>query len=220
MNLDAFSVGCLSGIIQTIIGHPFDTFKTWKQNSQKLKIPKTNLNNLYKGMTYPLLQYPTVCSITFGVDNYIYSYTSNRLLSSSTAGLISCFFISPLEYFKIQYQQQINTKLTKKIIKESFKDINITIIREIPANIVYFSSYNYFREKNISIHVSGGLSGVFSWLLTYPSDTIKSRLQSGKADSFIAAWRQGNIWNGLSICLLRAYIVNSSGFTVFEYFIK
>ena len=67
---DPFLAGCISGIFQTIAGHPLDTLKTWKQNEGLLKIPSRNFLNLYKGISMPLLQLPIICSVTFGVDNY------------------------------------------------------------------------------------------------------------------------------------------------------
>ena len=61
---------------------------------------------------------------------------------------------------------------------KSYKNTHIVSAREIPAVFSYFSSYQYFREKNMSIFLSGSLAGTISWFITYPVDTIKTRLQN------------------------------------------
>ena len=44
--MDSLIAGFLSGISQTLIGHPFDTLKTWNQNSINLKKPPFTIKNL------------------------------------------------------------------------------------------------------------------------------------------------------------------------------
>ena len=215
---DPFLAGCISGVFQTVFGHPFDTLKTWKQNEGLLKIPSRNFFNLYKGISMPLLQLPIICSVTFGVDNYTYFYTKNRLLSSGFSGFVASFIVCPLDYLKIQQQQQLNLKLNKKTFVNSFKDIKITMVREIPAYTLYFTSYNFLKEKKFESFISGGVAGCFTWFFTYPQDTIKSRLQSGQAKTIKEAYKIGGLWKGINYCLLRAFIVNAIGFPIFEYF--
>jgi hypothetical protein len=61
------------------------------------------------------------------------------------------------------------------------------------------------------------MAGMLSWLLTYPIDVIKTRVQSNNHLSMIGAYKMGNIWSGLSFCLLRSFIVNGSGFAIYDY---
>ena len=49
--------------------------------------------------------------------------------------------------------------------------------------------------------ISGGLAGITSWTITYPIDTIKTRIQN---ISFSKAIKQYNLFKGLSVSLLRA----------------
>ena len=68
--MESIYAGFISGLFQTIIGHPLDTLKTWSQNSNSLKKPKLKIDNLYKGIKYPLIQNPIVISSIF-YSNYI-----------------------------------------------------------------------------------------------------------------------------------------------------
>lgn len=65
-------------------------------------------------------------------------------------------------------------------------------------------------ESQLGVFLSGGISGTLSWLVTYPIDTIKSRIQTNI--TFKDALNKGNIFNGLSICLVRTFLVNATGF--------
>jgi hypothetical protein len=44
--MDGYFGGFISGIAQTIIGHPIDTLKTWAQNSNIKRPPITIANTL------------------------------------------------------------------------------------------------------------------------------------------------------------------------------
>ena len=70
-------------------------------------------------------------------------------------------------------------------VRGVFRGLGITVMREIPAFGVYFSSYEAMtRTQDSSQPIStmrmmaaGGFAGIFSWLFTYPIDMLKSRLQ-------------------------------------------
>ena len=62
MDLNYFYAGSISGFIQTIIGHPFDTLKVLQQNHNS-KI--YNFKSLYRGISMPLIQTPIICGVSF-----------------------------------------------------------------------------------------------------------------------------------------------------------
>ena len=70
-------------------------------------------------------------------------------------------------------------------IRGIFRGLNITIVREIPAFGLYFSSYEAMTRRQdatkplstIHMMTAGGCAGICSWLFTYPIDFLKSRLQ-------------------------------------------
>ena len=79
--------GMVAGGVSTIIGHPLDTIKTWKQNSN-LNI-KFNVKNLLRGYRYPLIASITFNGYLFGVNNYINNkYHINNFLSGAITGFL------------------------------------------------------------------------------------------------------------------------------------
>ena len=206
--MDSFWAGLLSGIFQTIVGHPLDTLKVWKQNNSNIQ---PSFFNLYKGIKYPLIQNPLLCSSGFYTNDLLLKHTNNVYLSSGVAGFINSVILAPLDYYKIRKQEQLSTNLL-----HSYKNYSIVASREIPANFIYFTTYDSLRERKFSIELAGGIAGVSSWGLTYPFDTLKTRMQTHVHLSLISALKQGNLFQGFSYCITRAFIVNAIGFKVFE----
>lgn len=196
--MDKFDyLGFVNGTIQTIVGHPLDTLKTWKQSNEKINL---NIRNLYLGLSYPLLTNSILNHIQFNLinlksDNIHYNYLAT--------GIFSGLFLAPIEYFKIRKQNNLKIKFPNGFL--------ISIIREVPGVYIYFGIINNFKSytKIDSEILTGGTAGVMAWLLTYPLDTIKTKIQSDI--KFSTAIKQP-YFNGLSFCLYRAFIANSLGY--------
>ena len=216
MDLNYFYAGSISGFIQTIIGHPFDTLKVLQQNHNS-KI--YNFKSLYRGISMPLIQTPIICGVSFFLNDNLNNYFTNQYYSGFISGFLSSFIICPFEYYKINSQVQKNLYINFKSLKHSYSNINYVILRETPALGIYFGLYNYIINQNISPFYAGGIAGVSSWLFTYPIDTIKTRMQSGKTSTLYDSILLGNLFKGLNICLLRAFLVNSVGFYTYDYFL-
>ena len=214
--MDSIYAGFVSGIFQTIIGHPFDTLKTWNQNSILLKKPNINFINLYKGVSYPLLQNPLIIASTMSSNHIINQKTNNIYFSSLCSGFLTALIICPLDKYKIMKQQHIKYDFNIKNFKKSLKNINLCIMREVPATIIYFTSYNKLKDNNIPIFLSGSISGCLSWIFTYPIDTIKSRIQSESCLTIREAINKKKLFIGFTNCITRAFIVNGIGFYVYE----
>ena len=208
--LKGFSVGG----IQILFGHPFDTIKTNIQANKNINIYK-----LYKGVSYPFFTNSFINSFVFGSYSYIYKETNNHFISGFISGLFVGPIITPIDKLKIN--QQIGNILYKNKYRNLFTGIYITSLRESFGTGIYFSSYNYFKnlelvKGDINILIAGGNAGLLSWLLTYPLDVIKTRIQSEQEKHIISAFNKGNLFSGLKVCLLRSFLVNSIGFYVYE----
>jgi hypothetical protein len=197
MNSNFDYIAFINGTIQTIVGHPLDTLKTWRQSNIKGRFV---LKSLFRGVSYPLATNSIVNHIQFNLmeqkyDNWMINY-------GLTVGFTS-LFLTPIEYFKIRRQNNL---------KISFpKGLGITLLREIPGCITYFGIIRNFKSVTgiDSDFLTGGVAGTTSWLLCYPFDTIKTKIQSDVP--FKNAIR-GPYYNGLSYCLVRGFIANALGY--------
>jgi hypothetical protein len=201
-----FISGFASGTIQTIIGHPLDTLKVWKQNNVR-PCPR----NLFSGIKYPLITGTFVTGIQFASYNWLNKYTDSDMLCGGFSGIFTGLFFSPIDKYKIQSQLGITSAKF---------GVTSCLMREIPAGAIYFGSYSFMRDKQYTILSSGAIAGASSWFLTYPFDIIKTQVQSGEYSTKTVIQkmmrRETIITNGLGYCLLRAMIVNSIGFYVYE----
>ena len=177
----------------------------------------------------------------------------NQFLAGAAAGAIQCVICCPMELAKTRLQMQGTgeRKSTRKLYKNSLdclariynregvRGINrgmvTTLIRETPGFGVYFLTYDVLTraigcEPDAPFMIpkllfAGGMSGIASWLSTYPVDVIKSRLQadgvggvnqySGIADCVRQSVRKEGyvvFTRGLTSTLLRAFPVNATTF--------
>ena len=215
--MENFIAGTMSGIAQTISGHPFDTIKVWSQTNNKFKFSNLKFKNiitykkLYRGITGPLLTNALVIGTQF---HFYHNY------NSIVSGIFSALLITPIDYFKIQ--KQITGKYILKpklsLYRPLIKSFPITMSREIIAMGLYFNSYYYLKKKTNNTFFSGGIAGILCWLPTYPIDTVKTRMQQGY--NFKKSLKMGRLFYGIQIYLVRAFIVNSIGFYFAEKFMK
>jgi solute carrier family 25 carnitine/acylcarnitine transporter 20/29 len=204
-----FIAGFASGTIQTIVGHPLDTLKVWKQN----KIAPEP-RSVFSGIKYPLVTGTLVTGIQFASYNWMNKYTDSDVVCGAYSGLFTGICFAPIDKYKIQSQLRItNAKL----------GLSTCLMREVPAGAIYFGSYSFMKDKQYSVLSSGAIAGASSWFFTYPFDIIKTQVQSGELSFNNAVQkmmrRETIVSNGLGYCLLRAMLVNSIGFYVYESFV-
>ncbi|KAG2457696.1 MCATL protein, partial [Polypterus senegalus] len=184
----------------------------------------------------------------------------NQFLAGSAAGAIQCVVCCPMELAKTRMQLQgtgeykSKKRLYKNSLdclvriyqKEGVRGINrgmlTTLMRETPAFGIYFLTYDYLTrslgcDPDDSYMIpkllfAGGMSGIASWLSTYPADVIKSRLQAdgvGGVNQYKGimdcvqqslakeGWRV--FTRGLTSTLLRAFPVNAATFATVTLFL-
>jgi hypothetical protein len=112
-------------------------------------------------------------------------------------------------------------------VRNIFRGYWSTAVREVWGSIFYYGSYEAFvrsfaadgREEasTMNFMLAGGLSGITYHLLTYPIDTIKTNIQNGQSFKYAArAAVEYSKLKGYKIVLLRAALVNSCSFLVYE----
>lgn len=184
----------------------------------------------------------------------------NQFLAGASAGAIQCVICCPMELAKTRMQLQgTGEKKSKKKLyknsldclvriykKEGFRGINrgmvTTLMRETPGFGVYFLAYDLLTRSLgcepedpymiPKLLFAGGMSGIASWISTYPVDVIKSRLQADgvggvhQYSSIMDCVRQSlrkEGWRvfsrGLVSTLLRAFPVNAATFATVTLFL-
>ncbi|KAL5464105.1 hypothetical protein EMCRGX_G033071 [Ephydatia muelleri] len=119
-----------------------------------------------------------------------------------------------------------------------FKGLTATLWREVPSFGAYFATYDLacqtMLQEDQSIHdlspifvcLAGGLSGIAAWLVTYPVDLVKSRIQidgvdgppryRNMLDCFRKTYQESRtirvFFKGLNSTLIRAFPVNAVTF--------
>ena len=211
-----FISGALSGIIQSCVGHPFDTYKIRLQNNQK------NIFNInpFRGICYPMQSAIFNCVITFGLNSKVSSYGIDEIFS----GCISGAAISPIVYvsdnYKIHRQLSNNMKPPPQLIELWYKrGKTSTFLRESCAFAIYFKSFTIVDNYINNAFISGGIAGLCNWTATYPLDVIRNR-EIAQNINFKKALSLGNLWKGYGFCAFRAVKVNAVGFFVYDYCTK
>ena len=208
-----FISGVFSGFVQVLIGYPFDTAKVLQQNGKSpfLKNPV----HYYRGIQYPITSVMFLQGINFSVTKKIYKYTNNYYFSGIIGGTAVSPFVYFFDFLKIKRQMNIKKYDILSVINSRGKIA--CFMRESVGMCFYYGNYHVLKEKyNFSSILSGSVTGVISWFLTYPIDIIKTR-QLTYNISVKEAIKMGKLYDGLTICLVRAFIVNSSAFYSFEY---
>lgn len=167
---------------------------------------------------------------------------TGHFIAGVSAGLAQSPVSSPIELAKTRLQLQSASsgsgplqclyRIHKAdgLRKGVFRGLGTTLMREAPSYGVYFATYEQLTrtapgEGPIStarILLAGGLAGTASWVISYPVDVIKSRLQadsrySGPIDCFrrsIKTEGYSCMFRGLSSTIIRAFPTNAATFVV------
>lgn len=147
-------------------------------------------------------------------------------------------FITDTCFFRIQANNRYGSPWDCfiKTFKQSgapgvFKGLGVTGVRDFLGYGLYFATYEALTRSSLGSHpigtasmlMAGGLSGTVSWILTYPLDVVKTRLQvdPGKYSSFADCLKKSVqseglvcLTRGLTPTLIRAFPTNAVTFTV------
>lgn len=223
-------------------------------------VSKEGIPGLFKGMSSPL-----VGQMAFRATLFTSFARSKDFLSANGANSLSTqqFFIAgamtggmvafaegPIDFYKSQAQVQalrsdgmkapsmvdtVKHSIRMNGIRGPFQGLSATLLRNIPANSVYFGSFEYFKAcasqmydcKTSDLSVGalftmGGLAGCLYWGLLFPTDVIKSAMMSDSVDknsrqyktiisTTKALYQQGGVgrfYKGFLPCMLRATPAN------------
>ena len=229
--------GAISGMFGIIISHPVDSIKTHMQTNKNMSTFQFKPVNLYRGIASPLLGVGLEKSLVFGTYNYCHNKQNiNIPLSGAISGFIASLIVSPYERIKILRQNQTHFNFNQ-CTKPSFlfKGLSATFTREVPGFAIYFSTYEYLKNKFytsqnkeidiVSSFVFGGIAGSNAWLFIYPQDRIKTIIQSNNnskvniLDLIKTTYQNGGLkqfYSGFSLAIARAILLHSGTFCMME----
>lgn len=212
---------------------------------------KNSVRGFYKGVIPPLVGVTPIFAVSFwgydlGKRLVQFGETAATL---STAQMAAAGFISaipttlvtaPTERIKVVLQTNAEFKgsffkAARHIVgtggvKSLFNGSLATLARDGPGSALYFASYEVSKaflnkgsdEVNLAnVCLAGGLAGMSMWLVVFPIDTIKTRLQAASSStSMVQATKEiykqrGGIkgfFPGLGPALLRSFPANAATF--------
>ena len=108
--------------------------------------------------------------------------TSKEFFIGGTSGMIARSCVAPLDLYKIQRQNHfipnstLRAVLKKEGIRYLWKGNAINCMRVFPQNGINGFTYNFLKKRGFNHLVSGGVAGGLAMLITYPLETIRSRI--------------------------------------------
>ncbi len=121
--------GMTSGILGSLITHPLDVWKNYKQRNEcfsKSLVASSNKSSfLYSGYLGALGKNVTLYSMLFPLNDYYRSKFDNILISAPLTTITISFFIQPFDYYKVV--KMANNKATKP-----FRGLSLMLARSLP----------------------------------------------------------------------------------------
>lgn len=169
--------GSFAGFTICLVGHPFDTLKTYIQlsNTGSLNAIKSiyshgGISSFYKGIMSPLASMSLLNAVIFASyesSREILAHSFNRsthdysiiFSAGAISGVINSLICGPIELFKIKKQMQINNTIItsyfdifhdiKKISGNNglFKGVYLTAIRDSIGFAFQFLIFQYVHRK-------------------------------------------------------------------------
>ncbi|KAJ1654062.1 hypothetical protein IWQ61_005941 [Dispira simplex] len=238
-----FFSGAVSGGIIALLGCPFELVKVQKQLEQLLA--KQNRTAIpIPTPTNSLGPHSTRGSIPGVLTNI--SVSQQELVASSVARSLGSADMAPRLSSNKSPITTTSWQAAKDLyqlqgIRGLYRGLSSHAIRDSLGTAVYFGTYETAKRLLSTtesppgplVHfLSGGLCGVFSWIIIFPVDLVKSVIQKdalqpperSKYHGFVHCLRDiyrrqgpGALYRGISVTLLRAFPIHSLNFLVYEY---
>ena len=124
----------------------------------------------------------------------VHSDLNTRIISATVGSLATSLFVTPMDTIKVRQQIKnvTSTSVINDIIRNEgfaslWKGLAPTIIMSIPANVVYYVSYDYLRDyftNYFSLPTSSLVAGIIGRsnvvMLGAPFELLRTRLQAEK----------------------------------------
>jgi len=223
--------GFLQGLTRVIISYPFDYVRTNIQAQPNRSIHsyftqhKLSIKDAYRGSTLQLVSVPMDRSIQFFLfEKYLKKYSVVH--SSIISSVVSSLYSVPINFLVTRIINN-HTALTKDIFikfvreKQYYKGFGADLTKSFLGATLYTSAYGslrtYIPKEHHNYFTFGVISGIASWCIIYPFDTLRVIKQTSTQSypQIIQTTSFRNLYAGFSIILLRS--VPSAGCGMFVY---
>ncbi|CAF0978940.1 unnamed protein product [Didymodactylos carnosus] len=224
-------------------------------------------SGLYKGMGAPLIGVTpmfAICFFGYSIGKKLQTphgkngqYSFPQIFAAGMlSGVFTTIIMAPGERIKCLLQIQHNSSVkmyngpvdcAKKLYKEGgirsiYRGTAATLLRDVPATGVYFTSYEWLKKKltpegrpvgELSAWrtlVAGGTAGICNWIVAIPPDVLKSRYQTapqGRYTGISHVFKElmqtegiRSLYKGIVPVMLRAFPANAACFLGYELTIK
>jgi len=190
-------VGWSGGVAATLVCHPLDTLKVRIQNKDPLNL--WLFRSPYKGLFYPLLTRPSTSALSVlgfemgktcwekvGLDPN--ARVSRAYCAGLFAGIFDSWIRTPVDRCKVQAQYfRLSTVATfLKLYREPLNVLVtfshgyiLTLMWRMAQCSLFFGFYEQLSgwggKDTVTTCLKGGTTGMVSWTIIMPLDTIRCR---------------------------------------------
>jgi solute carrier family 25 carnitine/acylcarnitine transporter 20/29 len=227
----------VAGVGSTILGHPLDSIKTHLQTNPKLQnsfhvIREVKLG-IFRGMAPPLISAIAMNTVMFSVFDQVNEQVGDPFIAGILSGFATAMISTPMDYVKIH--AQLSGRQSWSIVRATspfmlYRGHVANLGREGLFTMVYLGLYHSWtvsgrEEKNLlSVAVTSSMTGALAWIVSYPLDTTKTLIQSGRSMNAVASLLQKNglssFYKGCGASTGRAMLVTSSRMIAYEWILS
>jgi len=198
-----FIPGIMMGITRAIISHPFEMLKLKSQISHP-----SPYSGLFKGLHYSIGSNALERGIQFGLFEKFKKNDTN-LTAALKSSLISTSISLPYNIILLK-KTIMKTSLTTPS-SVLVKSMGLEYSRNLIGSTIFMTTYYQLKDSDFPIIIRAPLASCSTWLITYPLDSYKNLLLSGKPIDL------KYIYRGIQYPLLRSFPSSIVGFYVYEY---
>jgi hypothetical protein len=220
-NIKEYIPGYLQGITRVLISYPFDYIRIFLQINNKDNIKQIiKANNLYKGVSIPLIIVPIDRAITFKLYETLKSKKFNNIECALYPSILSSIYMTPINninYNYIYYKKNIYLTIKNSVSHNIYRGNIVELTRNISSSSLFLFNYNYISSINNNSFINGIFASSMMWVVVYPLDTIKTKkfIENKKYIDIFKHTKIIEYYRGINIVILKT--IPSAGIGMFVY---
>mmetsp|Transcript_22288 Transcript_22288/g.39198 ORF Transcript_22288/g.39198 Transcript_22288/m.39198 type:complete len:265 (-) Transcript_22288:973-1767(-) len=213
-----------------------------------LHVVQTVKLGVFRGMIPPLINAVVTNTVMFSVFDQVQCNVNNPFAAGILSGFATAMISTPTDYVKIQAQLSSPShgvpkpssmcSLMNFSLRRLYRGHTANLAREGIFTMVYLGIYHWVLPSSygsegtegeqrrvsrnlLSVAVISSITGAFAWVVSYPFDSVKTMIQSGRSWQQVNAALQkygwGLLYKGCATSTGRAMLVTSSRMVVYEW---